>query len=311
MTSSIRARSRSASARSRPRSLGISTETLTSRGDLDLAQHLLGVGQLRDHLGAHERRSPRSAGGRCGRARRSARPSRAVGIVSGSFWKPSRGPTSRMLTLAGRRACRESAAAPARAPHRRMGSSSEAYTRRRVPPKSTDPVAVIGASGALGFGLALRLARTGVPIAIGSRDPDRARETAERAKRARSPRASSRLTTTPAPPARRRRSILSVPFRNQSETLANIARRPARGPAVHRRHRPAGGGRVRQGHADAGRVAGVGRPAGAGDGPRRGARGVRAAHRQRRVAERPRAEPRPGRAGVRRQARRQARGGRS
>ena len=41
----------------------------------------------------------------------------------------------------------------------------------RVPAKSTDPVAIIGASGALGFGLALRLARAGVPIAIGSRDP--------------------------------------------------------------------------------------------------------------------------------------------
>jgi NAD(P)-dependent dehydrogenase (short-subunit alcohol dehydrogenase family) len=32
-----------------------------------------------------------------------------------------------------------------------------------------DPVAVIGASGALGFGLAIRLARVGVPVAIGSR----------------------------------------------------------------------------------------------------------------------------------------------
>ena len=39
-----------------------------------------------------------------------------------------------------------------------------------VPAPPTDPVAMIGASGALGFGLAVRLARTGVPIAIGSRD---------------------------------------------------------------------------------------------------------------------------------------------
>ena len=48
-------------------------------------------------------------------------------------------------------------------------------------PSPSDPVAVIGASGALGFGLAIRLARTGVPIAIGSRDPDRAAQTAARA----------------------------------------------------------------------------------------------------------------------------------
>ncbi len=85
----------------------------------------------------------------------------------------------------------------------------------------SDPVAVIGASGALGFGLAVRLARTGVPIAIGSRDAGRARDTAERA-----------LAIVPegsfsghdnAEAARAGRIvILSVPFRNQSETVANL-----------------------------------------------------------------------------------------
>ena len=81
---------------------------------------------------------------------------------------------------------------------------------------------MIGASGALGFGLALRLARAGVPIAIGSRDPDRAQETAERA-------------TVLVPDGRfdaydnagaagaAATVILSVPFRNQSEILTNIA----------------------------------------------------------------------------------------
>src|ERR1700747_313749 len=44
-----------------------------------------------------------------------------------------------------------------------------------------DPVAIIGASGALGLGLAVRPARAGVPVAIGSRDPDRAQEAAQRA----------------------------------------------------------------------------------------------------------------------------------
>jgi NAD(P)-dependent dehydrogenase (short-subunit alcohol dehydrogenase family) len=43
-----------------------------------------------------------------------------------------------------------------------------------VTPASPEPVAIIGASGALGFGIALRLARAGVPIAIGSRDGARA-----------------------------------------------------------------------------------------------------------------------------------------
>jgi NADPH-dependent F420 reductase len=88
-------------------------------------------------------------------------------------------------------------------------------------PSSPDPVAVIGASGALGFGLALRLARTGVPIAIGSREAARAVEAAERA-----------LAIVPdgsfagyenADAARAAGTvILSVPFRNQSETLANL-----------------------------------------------------------------------------------------
>jgi NADPH-dependent F420 reductase len=84
-----------------------------------------------------------------------------------------------------------------------------------------NPVAIIGASGALGFGLAVRLARAGVPVAIGSRDPDRAQEAAQRA-----------LAVVPdgsfsghdnAQAARAADTvILSVPFRNHSETLTNL-----------------------------------------------------------------------------------------
>jgi len=86
---------------------------------------------------------------------------------------------------------------------------------------SSDPVAVIGASGALGFGLAVRLGRAGVPIAIGSRDPGRARETAERAT-AVVPGAS--FTAHDNADAARAAGvvILSVPFRSQAETLGNI-----------------------------------------------------------------------------------------
>jgi len=81
---------------------------------------------------------------------------------------------------------------------------------------------VIGASGALGFGLGLRLAQTGVPIVIGSRDPERARETASRAGRLVPDGDFSGHDNAGAAGAAPT-VILSVPFRNQSETLANIA----------------------------------------------------------------------------------------
>jgi len=89
---------------------------------------------------------------------------------------------------------------------------------------SPDHVAVIGASGALGFGLALRLARTGVPIAIGSRDGARAVETAERARTIVPEGSFSAHENADAVRAIGAEGvvILSVPFRNQSETLANL-----------------------------------------------------------------------------------------
>jgi NADPH-dependent F420 reductase len=90
-----------------------------------------------------------------------------------------------------------------------------------MPTPATDPVAIVGASGALGFALATRLGRAGVPIAIGSREAARAQEAAERAlaaipdgsfsghENADAVRAASTV-------------ILSVPFRNHSETLTNL-----------------------------------------------------------------------------------------
>jgi NADPH-dependent F420 reductase len=85
----------------------------------------------------------------------------------------------------------------------------------------SDPVCIVGATGALGFGLAVRIGREGVPIVIGSRDAGRAREAAERA-HAHVPNGSftglgNAEAVTQAPVV-----ILSVPFRNQSETLANL-----------------------------------------------------------------------------------------
>jgi 8-hydroxy-5-deazaflavin:NADPH oxidoreductase len=90
-----------------------------------------------------------------------------------------------------------------------------------VTQSSPDTVAVIGASGALGFGLAIRLARVGVPIAIGSRDATRAQETAERARAIVGDGSFSAHENAAAVRAAGA-VILSVPFRNQSETLTNL-----------------------------------------------------------------------------------------
>jgi len=90
-----------------------------------------------------------------------------------------------------------------------------------VEPAPAEPVAIIGASGALGFGLAVRLGRVGVPVVIGSRDEERAVEAADRARAAvpdggftgaENARAVDTVDTV----------ILSVPFRSQSETLKNL-----------------------------------------------------------------------------------------
>jgi 8-hydroxy-5-deazaflavin:NADPH oxidoreductase len=83
------------------------------------------------------------------------------------------------------------------------------------------PVSIIGASGALGFGLAVRWGRAGIPVVIGSRDAGRAEEAARRAKElvpdgdftgAENADAAGRADVV----------VLTVPFRNQSETLTNL-----------------------------------------------------------------------------------------
>jgi 8-hydroxy-5-deazaflavin:NADPH oxidoreductase len=67
----------------------------------------------------------------------------------------------------------------------------------------------------------VRLARAGVPIAIGSRDSGRAREAAERAQ-AIVPSGSFSGHDNAGAVRAANTVILSVPFRNQSETLANL-----------------------------------------------------------------------------------------
>src|SRR5918992_6014948 len=84
-----------------------------------------------------------------------------------------------------------------------------------------DQVTVIGGSGALGSGLALRLAAAGVPVVIGSRDPDRAEQAAARV-REHVPDGDVRgLANGPAAEVSEV-VFLCVPFRSQSETLTNL-----------------------------------------------------------------------------------------
>jgi 8-hydroxy-5-deazaflavin:NADPH oxidoreductase len=84
-----------------------------------------------------------------------------------------------------------------------------------------DTVPIIGGTGALGFGLALRLTREGVPVAIGSRDAARAEEAAGRV-RERLPDAQVEGLVNPEAAARGPIVILAVPFRAQSENLTNL-----------------------------------------------------------------------------------------
>jgi len=82
-------------------------------------------------------------------------------------------------------------------------------------------VCIVGGTGALGFGLALRLGRAGVPVVIGSRDPGRAQEASTRA-RERVPKGTFTGLGNADAVKDAELAILSVPFRNQSETLTNL-----------------------------------------------------------------------------------------
>jgi 8-hydroxy-5-deazaflavin:NADPH oxidoreductase len=79
-----------------------------------------------------------------------------------------------------------------------------------------ETVPIIGGTGALGFGLAARWARAGVPVAIGSRDAGRAEEAAGRiGEGARGLLNAEAAALGPI-------VLLTVPFRAQSENLTNL-----------------------------------------------------------------------------------------
>ncbi|MDW5596512.1 NADPH-dependent F420 reductase [Conexibacter stalactiti] len=83
------------------------------------------------------------------------------------------------------------------------------------------PVTIIGATGDLGFGLALRLARAGVTVTIGSRDAERAAEAAARVREA-VPGAEVDGRANPDAAAGASLVVLSVPFASQAPTLRSL-----------------------------------------------------------------------------------------
>ena len=84
-----------------------------------------------------------------------------------------------------------------------------------------EPIPIIGGTGALGWGLALRLAGAGRPVAIGSRSAERAGEAVDRLLEAVPDAEAEGLVNTDA--ARRGPIVfLTVPFRAQSENLNNL-----------------------------------------------------------------------------------------
>src|SRR5688500_2827575 len=84
-----------------------------------------------------------------------------------------------------------------------------------------EAIPIIGGTGALGWGLALRLARAGQPVAIGSRSAERASDAGGRLLEAAPDAEAEGLVNQEA--ARRGRIVfLTVPFRAQSENLNNL-----------------------------------------------------------------------------------------
>jgi 8-hydroxy-5-deazaflavin:NADPH oxidoreductase len=86
---------------------------------------------------------------------------------------------------------------------------------------ASSPVTIVGATGDLGLGLALRLAQAQVPVTIGSRDAGRAAEAADRVREA-VPGADVRGLANPDAAAAADLVVLSVPFASQASTLKSI-----------------------------------------------------------------------------------------
>jgi len=86
---------------------------------------------------------------------------------------------------------------------------------------SSEPIPIIGGTGALGAGLARRWAKAGVPVVIGSRDAGRAEEAAEKVREA-VPGADVTGLQNEEAASKGEIVFLTVPFRAQSENLNNL-----------------------------------------------------------------------------------------
>ncbi|MBM3668134.1 MAG: NADPH-dependent F420 reductase [Actinobacteria bacterium] len=111
------------------------------------------------------------------------------------------------------------------------GTAHPAAARGAVPvssPPVSEPIPIIGGTGALGYGLAVRWAGAGREIVIGSRKPERAEEAAAKIS-AEVP--GAKLEGFGNEDAAQRGPIvfLTVPFRAQSETLNNLREALAEG----------------------------------------------------------------------------------
>jgi NADPH-dependent F420 reductase len=84
-----------------------------------------------------------------------------------------------------------------------------------------EAIPIIGGTGALGWGLALRLATAGQPVAIGSRSAERASEAVARLVEA-APNAEAEGLVNQEAARRGPIVFLTVPFRAQSENLTNL-----------------------------------------------------------------------------------------
>lgn len=94
-----------------------------------------------------------------------------------------------------------------------------------------DPVAILGATGDLGHGLAIRWAQAGVPILIGSRDGTRAAQAAERVVAA-VPDAVIEGMENAAAAASAPVVVMSVPFAGAAATYKSVADRLVAGTLV-------------------------------------------------------------------------------
>jgi 8-hydroxy-5-deazaflavin:NADPH oxidoreductase len=86
---------------------------------------------------------------------------------------------------------------------------------------TTEPIPIIGGTGALGAGLATRWARAGAAVVLGSRSAERAEEAAAKV-RAAVPGADVTGLENEAAAGQAEVIFLTVPFRNQSENLNNL-----------------------------------------------------------------------------------------